>query len=192
MDSGIKFGTVHQPIRTWSYPNAPAIPSPLSHLLSQYIPTRGHASAGVHLHSRHHPPHSGPHSYPRYHSLIHPKSYFPTGVHASAGVHLHSRHHQSHSDPQYHPPIHPTHYAHDRGYLHVHTQPMHHSSQSGSRRPSARGGPLVADFHINPALVYPSHPNPEPTYTHTKSILRNRGDPLPAPVVSPNMLALTA
>ena len=184
VDSAIKFGAVHKPIQAWSYPSAPAIPTPPSRLYAQtfHNPTVGHASAGRHLYPRHHPPHSDPHSYSRYHSRTHPVSYFPnpTGGHASAGVHLRSRH-RPHSDPGYHSVTYPTQYAHDRGHPHVYPLPMRHFSQ---HRPSAGGGSRVANFNLSSALAHPSYSHSEPRYTYKGSILRNRGGPQPSPVVS--------
>jgi len=148
--------TSHQ---TGSYPSAAvAIPSPPPYRFAQYFPHTGRASAGV----------RPPVRYPRSHSNS-----------------------QSHS--QYHSPSYSTHYAHSRGHHHAQPTPVpvpvpvpvpsRHSSQLRSRRPSD-GGPQVAEFHFNPALAYPSHSHSEPMYTHTKSIVRNKGGPPPALVVS--------
>ena len=110
--------------------------------------------------------------------------YIHTIGHASAGVHPQSPHRRSHSDSRYHQPTYPTQYARDRSQHYAHAQPKHHSSQSGSRRLSAGGGPRVANFIISPALAYPSHSQSEPRHTQTRSILRNREGPPLGAVVS--------
>jgi hypothetical protein len=140
----------HQPV---------PIPSPPSHLFTQYFPNGGYASAGVYHSPQHYRSHSDPHS--------------------------HSRHYS---------PNYSTHYAHNYGHRHVQPAPVaapvqvpmqvRHSSRSQPRRPSSGDGPRIADFHINPALAYPSHSHSEPVYTHTKPILRNKGGPPLVPAVS--------
>jgi hypothetical protein len=117
---------------------------------------------------------------PPSHTFAH---YFHNAGRPSAGVHSPSRQHYPHPDPRSHPlhhsRTHSAQYAHDRGYRHVQPAPVHmpvyHSSQPRSR---------VAEFHINPGLVYPSHSHSDPRYTNARPILRNRGGPPLAPAVS--------
>ena len=129
---------------------------------------------------------------------IHYAQAFQSRGHPSAGVHPHSRHQRRHSDPRYHSGTHPTHYAHDHRHRFVQSAPppfavqtqmpvqaqMHYHSQPQARRSSTGDGPRIADFNINPQMAYPSYSHSEPRHIHTKSILRNRGGPPSAHVVS--------
>ena len=129
-------------------------PQPRSHPSAQHIPS------------------------PLFAQTFYPQMYAPAGAHPSQ--HHHSRF-GSHSRPRYHSHSPPVQYA--QGPVSVPVQ-VNYPSQSRSRRGSTGDGSRVADFHINPALAYPSHSHSDPRYIQAKSILRNRGGPPPAPVVS--------
>lgn len=107
--------------------------------------------------------------------------------------HAHS-HPDAHLRPRPSPHSHTMYYAPNQGHAHAHVHhahaqpalvPVHHSSQSRSRRRSTGEGPLIAGWHLprQPASGYPSHPHSDPRYTQTKGILKNRGG-RPAPAVS--------
>jgi len=116
---------------------------------------------------------------------------------------LFSHHHYDHYPHDHYPHDHYDHYPHGhyaRG--HGDAAPAH-SSQSRSRTPRAADFHLklklalsypsqsqsqtarVADVHPKPALAYPSPPSPpSPSHYDPKPILKNRGRPPPAFVVS--------